>query len=93
MIPGMYDNVRVADPLFEEGLRYLESKEYHKAIKCFDKAIEIDPKNAVIWTEKGYALNELGNLLEAIKCFDKAIEIDPKMVFAYSGKGDALRRS
>ena len=93
MIPGLYDDVRVTDPLFKEGLRYLESKEYHKAIKCFDKAIEIDPKNAVAWIEKGYALNELGNLLEAIKCFDKAIEIDPKNIFAYRGKGVALRRS
>ncbi len=89
----MYDDVRVTDPLFEEGLGYLESKEYHKAIKCFDKAIEIDPKNAAAWSEKGYALNELGNFLEAIKCFDKAIEIDPKNIFAYRGKGDALRRS
>jgi tetratricopeptide (TPR) repeat protein len=89
----MYDDVTVTDPLFEEGLGYLESKEYHKAIKCFDKAIEINPKNAAAWSEKGYALNELGNLLEAIKCFDKAIEINPKNTFAYRGKGDALRRS
>src|SRR5918998_804142 len=89
----MYDDVRVTDPLFEEGLGYLESKEYHKAIKCFDKAIEVDPKNAAAWSEKGYTLNELGNLLEAIKCFDKALQIDPKNVFAYRGKGDALRRS
>jgi tetratricopeptide (TPR) repeat protein len=89
----MYDDVRVTDPLFEDGLGYLESKEYHKAIKCFDKAIETDPKNAAVWSEKGYALNELGNLLEAIKCFDKALQIDPKNIFAYRGKGDALRRS
>jgi tetratricopeptide (TPR) repeat protein len=93
LIPGTYDDVKVTDPLFEEGLGYLESKEYHKAIRCFDKAIEIDPKNAAAWGEKGHALNELGNLLEAIKCFDKAIEIDPKNAFAYRGKGDALRRS
>ena len=89
----MYDDVRVTDPLLEEGLRYLETKEYHKAIKCFDKALQIDPKNAAVLNEKGYALNELGNLLEAIKCYDKALQIDPKNIFAYRGKGDALRRS
>jgi tetratricopeptide (TPR) repeat protein len=93
LIPGIYDDVGVTDPLFEEGLGHLESKEYHKAIKCFDKAIEVDPKNAVAWSEKGYVLNELGNLIEAIKCFDKAIEVDPKNIFAYRGKGVALRRS
>jgi tetratricopeptide (TPR) repeat protein len=86
----MYDDVRVTDPLFEECLGYLESKEYHRAIKCFDKAIEIDPKNAAAWSEKGYALNKLGNLLEAIKCFDKAIEIDPKNAAVLNDKGTIL---
>jgi hypothetical protein len=37
----MSDNVSVAEPLFQEGLGHLKSREYHEAVKCFDKAIEI----------------------------------------------------
>ena len=91
----MYDDVRVTDPLLEEGLRYIETKEYHKAIKCFDKAIEIDPKNAAVLNEKGYALLDLKEYEEAIKCFDKAIEIEKrteKRPIYLCNKGLALGR-
>ena len=91
----MYDDVRVTDPLFEEGLGYLESKEYHKAIKCFDKAIEIDPKNAAVLNDKGTILLDLKEYNEAIECFDKAIEIEKRTekrpIYLYN-KGLALRR-
>ena len=44
MIPSMSDNVSVAEPLFQKGLWYLKSREYHEAVKCFDKAIEIEKR-------------------------------------------------
>ena len=86
----MYDDVRVTDPLFEECLGYLESKEYHRAIKCFDKAIEIDPKNTFAYRGKGDALWRSRWHKEAIKCFDKAIEIDPKNAAVLNDKGTIL---
>ena len=90
MIPGVYDDVGAAEPLFQEGLGYLKSREYYGAIKCFDKAIEIDPKNALAFWGKGDALRRSRRSKEAIKCFDKAIEIDPKNALVLNDKGIAL---
>ena len=58
MIPGMYDDVRVTDPLFEEGLGYLESKEYHKAIKCYDKALAIKYNYTLAQSNKDVLIKE-----------------------------------
>jgi len=89
-MPEMYDNVKVAEPLFQEGLRYLKSRDYHEAVRCFDKAIEIDSKFALAWSKKGQALKELGNYEEAVRCFDNAIQIDPKNALVFNEKGVAL---
>jgi len=63
---------------------------YEEAIKCYDKAIEIDPNNSVVWNNKGLALYFLGKYDEAIKCYDKAIEIDPNDADVWNNKGDSL---
>ena len=63
---------------------------YDEAIKCYDKAIEFDPDNPVVWNNKGLALNSLGKYDEAIKCYDKAIEIDPDDADTWNNKGLAL---
>jgi len=48
-----------------------------EALKCYDKAIEINPNYAKAWFNKGIALSKLGRPDEALKCYDKAIEINP----------------
>jgi tetratricopeptide (TPR) repeat protein len=62
---------------------------YETAIASFDKAIEIDPKNALAYYEKGIANGMKGEHDKAIVSFDKAIEIDPKNALAYYEKGIA----
>ncbi|MDI6642086.1 MAG: tetratricopeptide repeat protein, partial [Elusimicrobiota bacterium] len=62
---------------------------YEEAIKCYDKAIEINPKHYKFYCNKGVALDELGKYEEAIACYDKAIEINPQCYEAYFNKGNA----
>ena len=57
---------------------------------CFDKAIELNPKDARIWNNKGTSLM-LGRYLEALQCYDKAIELDPNIATAWAGKGLSLK--
>ncbi len=52
--------------------------EPEEAIKCYNRAIELDPKNIHAWISKGGALDAQNKYEEAIKCYDKAIELDPK---------------
>ena len=63
---------------------------YEEAIKCYDKALEIDEKYVNAWNNKGNALCNLGKYDEAIECYDKALEIDDKFVDAWNNKGVAL---
>ncbi|MCC7572171.1 MAG: tetratricopeptide repeat protein [Candidatus Methanofastidiosum sp.] len=48
---------------------------YEDAIKCFNKAIEINPEFKEAWLEKGVALDRLGKSLEAKNCFSVAKEL------------------
>ena len=61
-----------------------------EAIACFDKALRIDPRDAMSWHNKGAALFGLGRRDEAITCLDKTLSIDPQHALAWSGKGRYL---
>jgi tetratricopeptide (TPR) repeat protein len=60
-----------------KGVALLNLGNYEEAIKCYDKAIEIEPNNAEAWNNKGIVLGRLSNYEEAIACYDKAIELNP----------------
>ena len=47
----------------------------HEAIRCYDKAIEINPNSADIWYNKGIVYNKLGNSKEAEQCSNRARQL------------------
>jgi tetratricopeptide (TPR) repeat protein len=51
---------------------------YDEAIRCLEKALEIDLRDAAAWNNKGISLDSLGRYEEAIRCYEKALEIDPQ---------------
>jgi tetratricopeptide (TPR) repeat protein len=63
---------------------------YGEAIKCYNKAIEINSQDVGAWTKKGVALYNLKKYNEAIECYDKAIEINPNYALAWYTKGNSL---
>ena len=67
----------------------IESKRFLAAIKDYDKAIELDPKNVNAYLDRAEAKVALDQYSAAIKDFDKAIELEPKNVSAYYRRGDA----
>lgn len=54
----------------------MENK-YDEAMKCYNKALEIDPSFVKALDNKGFILYLQKNHTEAIKYFDKALKIDP----------------
>jgi tetratricopeptide (TPR) repeat protein len=56
-------------------------------LRCFDRALEIEPESAVAWTGKGCCLACAGQPVEAIECFDLALGIDPEYAEAWSCRG------
>ena len=61
-----------------------------EAISCFDRALSIDPQDAMAWNNKGAALKTLGRHEEAIACFEKALAFDPQHAMAWHNKGVVL---
>lgn len=63
---------------------------YEEALKAYDKAIELNPNNALAWNNKAGVLSVLNRHEEAIKVYDKAIESKPDDANLWSSKGHCL---
>ena len=74
------------------GLTYYYKGEYDKAIKEYNKAIELNPKYAEAFNNRGLAYRHKGELDRAIKDYNKAIELNPKYAKAFNNRGVAYAR-
>jgi|SoiMethySBSTD1v2_1073268.scaffolds.fasta_scaffold61588_4 tetratricopeptide (TPR) repeat protein len=72
----------MSEELYKKGLSHAKIEDYEEAIRYFDKAVQLDPNNAMAWVSKANALIESGSEEEARECFDKASKIDPKYDFS-----------
>jgi lipoprotein NlpI len=72
--------------------QYLNNQwfKHDEAIKAYEKALELDPRNQFAWTYKGVALCEVGDYNGAIMAHNMAIELNPKFYIALNNKGIAL---
>src|SRR6266496_5648455 len=61
------------------------------AIADYDRAIQLDPKDAAIYNNRGLAKQEKGDLDAAIVDFNLAIQLNPKDAVACSNRGNAKR--
>src|SRR6185436_11462570 len=70
----------------------LNLSKYEEAITLYDKALEIDPKEVNVLTNKGVALDDLGRYEEAITWYDKALAVNPMDVDTLFNKGVAFTK-
>jgi len=68
----------LAQLAYEDGMAYMQEKEYDMAIKKFTKAIELDPKFAFAWDNLGICYRKTNQYEDAIKAYEKSLEINPK---------------
>jgi len=71
-----------------EGDTFYYSKKFKEALVCFEKALEIEPKNALCWKDKALTLSHLDKVNDAEICFEKALEIEPKNVEIWQQKAN-----
>ena len=62
----------------------------NEAIECYRKAIELDPKDAHVRYELGYALEGRGQMDKAIESYKAAVALDPLYAEAYCNMASAL---
>ncbi|MGL4669024.1 MAG: tetratricopeptide repeat protein [Methanobacteriaceae archaeon] len=74
----------------KKGTTFDRCGKYEYAIRCFDKALDIDRDNNYPHINKGSALNKLKKFPEAIKCCEKVLKNDSKNRYALNTKGYAL---
>jgi len=58
--------------LIAQGDKYFQADDYVKAVEYYEKAIEIDPSNYMVWLNMGFSLAELEQYDESLKCYEKA---------------------
>jgi tetratricopeptide (TPR) repeat protein len=61
---------------------------YSEALVAYEKAIALDPTNAVYWKNKGGDLEWLNRNSEALIAYEKAIALDPTYQVAIDDKKD-----
>lgn len=85
----------VAQPSIEgyvnEGIQYHDSGDYEKAIKTYQKALEIDPKSTLVNYEIALSYFSKGDYKKAIKYSDVILsQKEDYMLQAYITKGSSL---
>lgn len=69
------------------GIEYADLGNYQRAIKDFDRAIELDPEDAKTYCNRGLAYASLGNHRRAIEDYNKGIEVDSQYAQTYLNRG------
>lgn len=59
------------------GIVKIHAGKYSEGINCFEKAVELNPKNADFYFNLAQALKEVGRLDESRIVFQKAVELNP----------------
>ncbi len=67
-----------ANEWFEMGRQASIDNRLDNALDAYNKAIELDPKVAKSYINRGRIYYYLGNYNQAIADYDKVIELDPK---------------
>lgn len=65
------------ESLLNKGNDYWLRRNYKKALKFYDLAIDLKPEDERPWNNKGIVLRNLGKIKEARVCFLRAIENNP----------------
>ena len=60
------------------GIIYAKKKEFNRAIKKFNKTIELNPKSASAYFNLGMVYKEMGKTEKMREFLEKAVELNPK---------------
>ena len=73
--------------LLNEAKEHFKNARHNEAVECYTKAIELDPKNAVAYNNRGVSYKIKGEYDKAIIDHSKVIELNPEIAEAYYNRG------
>ncbi|MBA3749588.1 MAG: tetratricopeptide repeat protein [Nitrosopumilus sp.] len=75
------------DELIIQGEKEANRHNFDEALKCFDKAISIDPTYDYSYGDKALILDKIGRIDESLAMYSKALELNPKNSITWYNKG------
>jgi tetratricopeptide (TPR) repeat protein len=76
--------------LMAEGHEAFASRDYVKALECFDQAILLHDGYDVAWRVKACVLDEMGFHEQALECYKRAIDLNPSSDETWFALGNCL---
>ena len=74
-------------PFKQKALAHVHQREYDQALSELNQALQIDPRDAESYNNRGSILTFKGQYQEAISDFDKAIKLNSRYAKAYYNRG------
>ena len=84
--------VTKAEDWIIKGETYANHNDLKEAIKCFDMAFKLDPKNDLALGDKALILDKLEKHNEALLLFSQALNINPSNPITWHNKGLTFAR-
>ena len=84
---GELDAEYLAGAYNNRGNSYNELKQFERAIKDYNQAIELKSDYAEAYNNRGATYAKLGQYARAIADYDRVIELKPELAVAYIGRG------
>jgi tetratricopeptide (TPR) repeat protein len=78
---------RQAAVRFQQGLVALQEQDESVAIAAFTKAIQINPRDALAYVNRGLAYSRTGDFRQARSDFNRALAVDARQGVAYYARG------
>jgi tetratricopeptide (TPR) repeat protein len=70
-----------------QGIKYSQEGHYDQALKAFDQALKLKPKDPALITYKGIVYYAMGQNSRAMPLFEEAIKLNPNFGRAYYQRG------
>lgn len=73
-----------ANKELEEGQTFYNRGDYFSAIMSYDKAVELNPNNFLVYVKRGEAYQNLNDYSRALSDYEKALSLNPNFSMAYA---------
>lgn len=78
---------QTSNEYINQGAENIVTGDLQKAMKDFNKAIELNPDDSRSYTGRGMVKMNMSDFKGALQDFNKAIELDPNNAYSYAGRG------